>query len=611
MSTTDSLNRGTGAVVTPPHPESAPAPARPSSHRPTAEIHPTPGPSVYIDLAGTLLPRWLRLLGPAPWLEHGILRAPASCLSASMLYRQQAATLAMAILCELDGQRADRAYLAEFVRASLVRWQLSLRSDGRPARRSHRQSPLCGVAFHYLIQLLSERSGFQTALLLKDIENHGQWLARRPPQRPWIEAATVCALVDCAPLIRDPHPLKQARRRLEALLALQDEEGWFPERGGADIGLLSLTIDALARLYRQSGWAELKEPLHRALRLIVHFVQPDGSVGGCYNSCDSAFVSPLGLELLADEFDEAASLAVLCRRRCAELPWDRLYGCDDTSCAVLGASVALAGAGAPLLSSQHYDYPYEQNGVTRFPRAGLSIFSTASYRAIVVGKKGGAIRVAWRDRGATLDDPGITVVYQHGLRTSGRTDPRTRHSVVASKTEVRGSSVTCGGILRRIPARRQRLISWIKSIGGRIRRAARLRQLNRTGSVESSGPPSGTANDAAQTTMIQVQSDPREGGSGPAGLTGLDVKGLAHDYYTRHITFGDDWIRIQDRVRCRIPCKTIVYQSAPPTRQDAPDALDGGGETANVPLFVDGGRNVAITRVYRNGRLIEPSRIPQ
>lgn len=610
MSTTDGLNCGTRAVVTPPHAESAPADARPLSHRPTAGIPSTPGPSVYIDLAGTLLPRWLRLLGPAPWLEHGMHRAPASCLSASMLYRQQAATLAMAILCELDGQRADRAYLAEFVRASLVRWQLSLRSDGRPARRSHRQSPLCGVTFHYLIQLLSETSGFQTALLLKDIENHGRWLARCPPQRPWIEAATVCALADCAPLIRDPRPLKQARRRLEALLALQDEEGWFPERGGADIGLLSLTIDTLARLYRQCGWGELKEPLHRALRFIVHFVQPDGSVGGCYNSCDSAFVSPLGLELLADEFEEAASLAVLCRRRCAELPWDRLYGCDDTSCAVLGASVALAGAGAPRLSSQHSDYPREQSGVTRFPRAGLSIFSTASYRAIVAGNKGGAIRVAWRDRGATLDDPGITVIFQHGLRTSGRTDPRTRHSVVASQPEVRGSSVTCRGILRRIPAHGQGLIPWIKSIGGRIRRAARFRRLNRTGTAESLGPPSRTADDAAQTTMIRANGDPQEEGPGPARSTGLDVKGLAHDYYARHVTFGDDWIRIQDRVRCRLPCKTIVFQSAPPTRQDALDAPVGGGQTANVPLFVDGGRSVAITRVYRNGRLIEPSRIP-
>lgn len=608
MSTTDSLNRGTGAVVAPPHPESAPADARPRSPRPTAELQPTPEGSVYIDLARTLLPRWLRLLGPTPWLEHRTVRTPTSCLTAAALYRQQAATLAIAILCELDGQRADRAYLAEFVRASLVRWQLSLRGDGRPARRSHRQSPLCGVTFHYLVQLLSETSGFQTGLLLKDVENHGRWLARRRRQTPWIEAATVCALADYAPLVRDSRALKRARRRLEALLMLQDEEGWFPERGGADIGRLSLTIDALARLYRQSGWGELKEPLHRALRFIVHFVQPDGTIGGCYNSCDSALVSPLGFELLADEFDEAASLAVVCRRRCAELPWDQLYGCDDTSCAVLGASAALAGGSR--LSDQRYDYPHDQSGVTRFPRSALSIFCTDSYRAIVAGPKGGAIQIVWRDEGATLNDPGVTVVYQHGLRAGGRGDPRTRHSVVASDAGVNGSSVSCGGILRRIPAHRQRLIPWIKSISGRIRYATRLRRLERTANAESSEPLVRTACRTSETTDKLAQSEPREDDSGPAESTAFDMKGLAHDYYTRHITFGDNWVRIQDRVRCRLPCKTIVLQSAAPAGPSTLDALEGGGQTTNVPIFVDGGRDVVTTRVYRDGRLIEPSRIP-
>ncbi len=84
----------------------------------------------------------------------------------------------------------------------------------------------------------------------------------------------------------------------------------------------------------------------------------------------------------------------------------------------------------------------------------------------------------------------------------------------------------------------------------------------------------------------------------------IDYGRLTRDQYDRQITFGDDWIRIRDRVHCRLPCETIVCQSPPPV----PTRPFGDGSvsrTTHPPIFVEGGRNVEIIRVYRNGELVK------
>ena len=81
---------------------------------------------------------------------------------------------------------------------------------------------------------------------------------------------------------------------------------------------MTLTIDSLARIYRQNECYELRDPLKRSLDFLIHFVHPDGSVGGCYGSCGNSFVSPYGVELLSDVFPAAAAVAQLCRRNFAD-----------------------------------------------------------------------------------------------------------------------------------------------------------------------------------------------------------------------------------------------------------------------------------------------------
>lgn len=543
-----------------------------------AEALPAPlDRSVYLHAARASLPHWLQILGPAPWFDSGRGLPSTSRGCASALYRRQSATLAIALLCELDRQQPDRDHLRECVRASLTRWQMSLRGDGRPAHRGQRHSPLHAATLWSVVQLLSETSGFQTHLLLSDIERHLQWLARRNPHTPWLEAATIGAMTDGALLVRDAGLLKRARERLVALLARQDEEGWFPQCGGADIGGLSLTVDALARVYRQNQWEELERPLERALGFLSHFVHPDGSVGGCYGTCETAFISPFGVELLAPTFAEAATLALICRRRCAEAAVYQLYGYENYQCAMLGASVALAAATAAPRLGEGCANPHDRCRGKRFPHAGLTIFDTDAYYAVVAGKKGGAIRVTWRNGAAGLNDPGVSVIYAHGIKTSTHPDGRTREEV----TDV---SVTSSGILRRTGPTR---------IGPGVRLKRWIARIGRGRSPDDVTPTVGITKGERQGWRPPGERPPR-----------IDYQRLTHDRYTREITFGEDWIRIRDHVHCRLPCQTILCQSAPPTRS-GPFGDPIGSYTNHAPIFIDGGRSVRITRVYRNGLLVD------
>jgi len=562
-SMTDRADNVTAVSVAQPSSETpAPGAARPAPQQ-TQTLNASLDRSVYVIAARASLPRWLRILGPAPWFHCGVPTRRSLPPCADVLYRQQAAALAVAVLCEADQRRPDRSYLREAVRASLIRWQLSLGGDGHPAHRGLRRSPLHGAIVGHVIHLLNETAGFQTGMLLNDIERHLLWLERRARQTPWLEAATICALADGAVLVRDAGMLERARHRLDALLARQDEEGWFPECGGADIGRLSLTVDALARLYRQNGWEKVKEPLRRSLRFLIHFVHPDGSSGGCYSSCDAAFISPYGVELLAPTFTDAAALARLCRQRCAMLSPDQLYGCDDDVCAAVGASVTLASVTAPARFPEGCTYPYQQIGRVRFPRAGLTIFVTKSYHAVAAGKKGGALHVTWRNGISTLEDAGVIVVHPHGTRCGA-------HADVRAEKDVTDSSVTCSGILRRVGAPSSRSRRWIRRWLGWL-----------WGRMRTPGPP-----------PTPEHQSPRV----------VDYHRLAHDRYTRRITFADDWIRIHDLVRCRLPCETIVCQSPGP----APIKPFGdAGHSARPPIFVEGGRNIEITRIYRNGELVD------
>jgi len=156
----------------------------------------TPDRSVYLRAARALLPRWLKRMGSAPWLSDDYRSVQLRHTHPKELYQHQAATLGIALLCELEPDMKDADHLHECIRTSLIRWQLSLRSDGVPVSSKWRHSLWYGAAVFQVIQLLSEIAEYQNPQLIWDIEHHIHWLTRRLPQTPWLEACNIAAIAD-------------------------------------------------------------------------------------------------------------------------------------------------------------------------------------------------------------------------------------------------------------------------------------------------------------------------------------------------------------------------------------------------------------------------------
>lgn len=524
--------------------------------------------TVYARVARACLPRWLHLLGPSPWLiseraVRGVARA-----GAVQVYRRQAAALGVGLLTLRGEHEAQADFLHACVRATLGRWQMLLRSDGVPARKAWRRDPLQAAATVNVVLLLSEAPTFQTEEMLTDLGAHLSWLAGTRPQTCWIEAGTVLALAEGALLVRDSRLLDHARIRLTKLLARQSREGWFPERGGADLGRLSLTFDSLARLYLHHNWQELATPLRRAVDFMLNFVDPGGSVGGCYNSCGSAFLSPYGLELLASELPGAALLAQRCRCWCLEPQGDRLMHWHDHLVALLGAAHALAAVDATGAPLNVCPVPARAAGVRHFPEAGLAVFERPAYFAVVNARKGGAVEVTWRGSTARLSDGGVTVVTDGAVRTSGRQD-------TCRAPRLTESEVHCRGVLRwqRQSGRRR-----TSRLGVLIRRGASLvRRLFRT--------------------------------ANSAGVTGRQLSHLPlGGQYERKISLAEHEVVIQDTVACRSRGVRVICQTVDqPGASKLCDPHSGRMSSHQGPLLVEAGRQVCITRTYRNGTLL-PSR---
>ncbi len=470
--------------------------------------------SVYLEQMRSRVPEWARAAGPAPWLIDSTSAQLRSNDDVEALHRRMEAALALAIVCELDPDRPDVAVLRELVRVSLLRWQIELRSDGLPRSGALRRSPLHAVIASNVVLLLCETTGFQTTLLLRDIARHLRWLARRRPLTPWLESARICALADGAVLAGDHALRQQARAYLARLLKRQNDEGWFPECGGPDLALLSLTVDALARTHCQNEWPELEAPLERSLTFLSHFVRPDGRLGGCFNPSGVISMGMYGVEVLSGSSIDVRGLTLLARRGAGHTPQFDVSLCLAATCARDG----LDALRVPVLTGSCHK---------RFGNAGWSVFATERYFAVVNTRTGGSVHVTWHNGTVDLDDPGVTVLFPHRMLTSG-------NGAGGCRVEEGEGSVTVSGFLRRAGC-------------GRLRPSSQR---------------------------------------------------LSHDRFRREITFGETSIRIRDEVHCRLPCQTIVCQSRLPSDEVSPNV-----PAWRVPIFVDGGRHVEVTRTYREGEL--------
>ena len=170
------------------------------------------------------------------------------------------------------------------------------------------------------------------AALLKFFTRRAEWIAANDESGRLTNhhALSALALWRTAKLTGRTDFEQAAIERLERVVAWQSPEGWFPEYEGADPGYQTVTIDCLAKFHREPGFDWLADPLRKAVAFCRWFQHPDDSYSGPYASRGTRHFYPHGLELLADELPDAATLTdghlrALARHTAADFDDDRMY----------------------------------------------------------------------------------------------------------------------------------------------------------------------------------------------------------------------------------------------------------------------------------------------
>ncbi|MEO1590514.1 MAG: hypothetical protein AAFU71_04380 [Cyanobacteria bacterium J06632_22] len=167
------------------------------------------------------------------------------------------------------------------------------------------------AAFSLLACLESYRLlGLDNPTALKFFETRADWLAHHQESgRLTNHQALIVLCLELAARLLNTDKWEQAiQDRLAQVLSWQDTEGWFQEYEGCDPGYHTLTISCLARVYGFRPREDLKAAIANGVRLVMHFVHPDGSYGGEYTSRNTYNFFPHGFELVGRWMPEALSI---------------------------------------------------------------------------------------------------------------------------------------------------------------------------------------------------------------------------------------------------------------------------------------------------------------
>ena len=211
--------------------------------------------------------------------------------------RFQEAALLLALLSQHDFPR-NRYYGHERVRewaiGGIEFWSHIQRRDGSFDEAYPNEHSFVATAFTtYAIteaMLLLDKP-----CRLSSIEKAGNWLVRNENLTVANQMAGAAVALYNVFLLTDIARYRlAATEKIHRLLAGQNNEGFFPEYGGFDIGYLTICISYLAKYWKKTKDSTLRLPLERAVRFVAERLRDDGSYDNSMTSRRTQYLYPHG-----------------------------------------------------------------------------------------------------------------------------------------------------------------------------------------------------------------------------------------------------------------------------------------------------------------------------
>ena len=122
------------------------------------------------------------------------------------------------------------------------------------------------------------------------------------------QAAGIAGLALANDLLQDEELKKRSEQVYARFFASQDEEGWFNEYDGQDIGYLSVTIDCLVDYYELTGEQRAFEAIKKSILFISYFVMKNDTTPVMVNSRNTNYIVPYGMVKMAHEIPEGGEV---------------------------------------------------------------------------------------------------------------------------------------------------------------------------------------------------------------------------------------------------------------------------------------------------------------
>ncbi len=227
----------------------------------------------------------------------------------SAILQQTGLTIALLYTVDFPGNVFYRkAAVKEWAEGTVRYWKSIQLRDGSFNEYYPNEHGFPPTAFSlYAMCEVYKRLGMQDESITGAFRKTAKYLVSHIEEKAYNqELASITGLYSAYTVLKEEWILEGLGRKLDRILKLQSEEGWFSEYGGADIGYLSVSLDMLAEYYWMSKDEKVLEPLHRVVDFLQYFVHPDASVGGEYASRNTVYFLPNGLQVMSILGNEAA-----------------------------------------------------------------------------------------------------------------------------------------------------------------------------------------------------------------------------------------------------------------------------------------------------------------
>lgn len=327
--------------------------------------------------------------------------------------RFQEAVLTLGLLYNLKLDRNiyfKNKNILVWINAALRFWCEIQEKDGSfnewyPRENSFVATAFSAYAVSETLLILEPSSINEYGMILTCLKKAGYWLMSKTETRAVNQTAgAAIALYNISLLSKEEKYLAACRRKIDFLCKNQNEEGWFLEYGGADIGYLSLAVDYLAKYYKKTADKRALEILEKAILFIFNFIHHNYAFGGSYTSRNTEYIIPSGFEIMAKYSDKSNVLSGVIRKSIMDNHTITPVSLDDRYLVYLGYNYLQAFLEA---SDNAESYRFEfSDSVISYPNLGIEIIKRNNFQLVCNYKKGGTFKIIFSNN-KSVEDWGV------------------------------------------------------------------------------------------------------------------------------------------------------------------------------------------------------------